>query len=485
MISTRHAKANNPSLASTYDSKLPRQDLIYLDANNLYCHAMSQYFPTGGFRILDDAEADELDLETLKDEAEDGYIYEVDIHYPERLHNQHDDYPLAPESLVIDHEMYSSTQQSVFSESIPQNKLTTNFRDKTRYVVHLKLFVKLRLIITKVHRVLTFKQSSWLKSYIDSNTHQCTLSDSGFLKDSIKLMNNSVFGKTQENLRKRVQVDIVTGAATLRKRVAKPSFCRGIPITDCLTVIQCKVQTLTLNLPIYVGLTVLELSKLHMYSFHYEHMKAKYPHADQLKLLFTDTDSLAYAVQTNNIYGDMASDAAAKYDFSEYPLDYPLYDSSNRKALGYFKDELNSVPMEEFLGLRPKCYAFLCTGKVDRNIVQHSRPVEKKTAKGVKRKVKDENLHFNHYLDALQNFQSFVCKQNLITSTSHTVRSVHQRKIGLTAFDTKRWLCEGTIHTHSHGHFDIVEFPDNLKNESFITCMVAEANKRLKQIQYV
>ena len=155
----------------------------------------------------------------------------------------------------------------------------------------------------------------------------------------------------------------------------------------------------------------------------------------------------------------MAADATARYDFSEYPLDHPLYDVSNRKALGYFKDELNSIPIEGFVGLRPKCYAYMCTGKVDRNVVQHTKPVEKKTAKGVKRKVKEERLHYNRYLDALHNFQSFVCKQNLISSTSHTVRTIHQRKIGFTAFDTKRWLCEDTIHTHSHGHFITVEFP--------------------------
>ena len=158
-------------------------------------------------------------------------------------------------------------------------------------------------------------------------------------------MDNAVFGKTQENLRKRVQVDIITNAATQRKRIAKPSFCRGMPITDDLVVIQCRKQTLILNRPIYVGFTVLELSKLHMYSFHYEHMKAKYPHGDQLKLLFTDTDSLAYAVQTDNIYEDMDIDALEKYDFSEYPVDHPLYDTSNRKALAFFKDELNCEPM--------------------------------------------------------------------------------------------------------------------------------------------
>ena len=200
----------------------------------------------------------------------------------------------------------------------------------------------------------------------------------------------------------------------MRKRGVKLCFCRGISITDCLTVIQCKVQTLTLNHPVDVGFTVLELSTLHMYDLHCNHMKMKYPHVDQLRLLFTDTDSFAYAVQTDNIYEDMASDADTRYDFSEYPLNHPLYDESNRKALGFFKDELNSVPLQEFVGLRPKCYAFLYTGKVDRNAVQHDRPVEKKTAKGVKRKVKDVHLHFTHYLDALRTFQK------MTTYISHT-----------------------------------------------------------------
>ena len=191
MISTRHTKANNPSLASTYDPELPRQDLIYLDANNLYGHVMSQYLPTGCFRLLNDVEVEVLDLDSLDDEAEDGYIYEVDLHYPVELHDKHDDYPLAPESLVIDRSMYSPIQSS-------ERKLTPNLNDKKEYVVHyrnLKLYVQLGLIITNVHCVLTFKQSPWLKQYIDFNTHQRSLADSGFLKDFFILMNNSVFGK--------------------------------------------------------------------------------------------------------------------------------------------------------------------------------------------------------------------------------------------------------------------------------------------------
>ena len=165
--------------------------------------------------------------------------------------------------------------------------------------------------------MLTFKQSPWLKTYIDFNTRQRSLAGNcSFLKDVFKLMNNSVFGKPQEKLRNRVYVELVTDARLLRKRVAKPTFYRDNP-TDCLSVIQSKVAILTLNRPIYVGFTVLELSKLHMYDFHYNHMKVKYPYANQLRLLFTDTDSLAYVVQTGDIYKDIATDAADWYDFSE------------------------------------------------------------------------------------------------------------------------------------------------------------------------
>ena len=244
---------------------------------------MSQFLSTHGFCFLSKDEITALRLEDLSDDDEDGYIYEVDLHYSTVLHNSHDDYPLAPESLVIDCAMYSPTQQSVFLESAPQKKLTPNLLDKSKYVVHcrnLKLYLQLGLVVTKVHRVLTFKQSPWLKTYIDFNTRQRSLvAGNDFLKNFFKLMNNSVFGKTQENLRKRVNVDLVTDAHILRKRVAKPSFCGGIPIIDCLSVMQCKVLTLTLNRPIYVG-QYLNCQICTCYGFHYNHMKVKYLHAD-------------------------------------------------------------------------------------------------------------------------------------------------------------------------------------------------------------
>ena len=117
MISTHHAQANSPSFPDTYDPSLPNQNLIYLDANNLYGWAMSQSLLTHGLRFLQQDEISTLKLQELSDDAEDVYIFEVDLHYPTRLHDRHDDYPLAPESLVIDRSMYSSTQQAVFPES--------------------------------------------------------------------------------------------------------------------------------------------------------------------------------------------------------------------------------------------------------------------------------------------------------------------------------------------------------------------------------
>ena len=183
------------------------------ESHVLICN--SSISTTHGFRLLQQDETSTLKLQELSDDAEDGYIFKVDIHYPTHLHDRHDDYPLAPESLVIDHSMYSSTPQAVFPETAPQRKLTPNLRDKVKFVVHyrkLNLYLQFGLVVNKVHRVLTFKQCPWLEAYIDFNTRQRSLAGDSFLKDFFKLMNNSVFGKKQENLRNRVHVELITDA---------------------------------------------------------------------------------------------------------------------------------------------------------------------------------------------------------------------------------------------------------------------------------
>ncbi|MCH2406167.1 MAG: DNA polymerase, partial [Nitrosopumilus sp.] len=221
MISTRFAKANNPA-CKVYDATKPTTYLLYLDANNLYGCSMVSYLPTHGFRFLSENEFSDLNIETLSPEAEDGYIYEVDLEYPEELHDLHSDYPLCVEPLEITESMMSPFQQK-FPKQPPQIKLTPNLLNKRNYIVHyrnLQLYLKLGMKLTKIHKILTFKQSPWLKKYIDYNTSQRALATSTFEKDYYKLKNNSFFGKTSENLRNRVNVEIITDAKVAKRRVA-------------------------------------------------------------------------------------------------------------------------------------------------------------------------------------------------------------------------------------------------------------------------
>ena len=172
MITTRYDRA---STLPGYDASRPRVNLIYLDANNLYGWTMSEPLPICGFRFLQPNEIGALAVVgELSNDAEDGYIFEMDLSYPQHLHNAHDDYPLSRDSLEIDRDMYSPAQQAVFPRTSPQRKLTPNLRDKVMYVVHyrnLKLYLQLGRIDTRIYRLGTFKQSTLLKTYIDINTH--------------------------------------------------------------------------------------------------------------------------------------------------------------------------------------------------------------------------------------------------------------------------------------------------------------------------
>ena len=234
-----------------------------------------------------------------------------------------------------------------------------------------------------------------------------SMSTSDFQKDFYKLMNNSVFGKTQENLRNRVNVEVLTNRELALKRACKPSHKQSTTIHEDLVVMQTAVTNLELNKPLYVGFSVLELSKLHMYRFHYQNMLTHYP--DRLKLCFTDTDSLLYEIETRDIYEDMR-ESLDDYDFSDYPRNHPNFSVENKKRIGKFKDELNSLPLEEFIGLRAKCYSLL-----------YDKDKEKQTAKGTKSAVKKAYLRHHHYREVLDNLSTVRVKQNVIKSRHHQI----------------------------------------------------------------
>ena len=160
---------------------------------------------------------------------------------------------------------------------------------------NLQLYLDLGLKIKKVHRVLEFDQFPWLKQYIDFNTEKRKHAKNSSEKDFFKLMNNSVFGKTMENLRKRVDVRLVTNEKKLLKLTSKPTYVSSKIFNENLVAVHKIKETPTLNRPAYVGMCILDLSKTLMYNFHHNYIKSKY--GDRAKLLFTDTDSLTYEIE--------------------------------------------------------------------------------------------------------------------------------------------------------------------------------------------
>ena len=184
MITKRYAKANNRYMGNDHDPLKPSINIPYIDANNLYGWAMSQPLPHSKFEWVSEEEILEMTTDHSKIQK---CTLEVDLEYPSHLHDLHNDYPLAPESIVVN----------------KVEKLIPNLNDKINYVVHhsmLQQCLKRGLILKKIHRGIKYEESTFLKTYIDSNTVSRTAAKSDFEKDFFKLMNNSKTYFQNENL---------------------------------------------------------------------------------------------------------------------------------------------------------------------------------------------------------------------------------------------------------------------------------------------
>ena len=234
MISNRYGTSNNKYMDSFYPSKESTY-IQYLDANNLYGWAMSKSLPTHGFEWMSESE--------LSDWKSMPCILEVDLDYPESLHDEHNDYPLAPERMTID----------------KVDKLIPNLNDEKNYVIHyenLKLYERLGLKISKTHRGIKFEERDWLKEYIDLNTKLRTEAKNDFEKEFFKLMNNSVFGKTMENIEKRVDVRLVTKREGAMKLSSKPNYDSHTIFDEHLIAVHMKRTMLVYEKPIYLGMCI-------------------------------------------------------------------------------------------------------------------------------------------------------------------------------------------------------------------------------------
>ena len=263
-----------------------------------------------------------------------------------------------------------------------------------------------------------------------------------FEKDFFKLMNNSVFGKTMENLRKRTNIELVTDEERLLKLTAKPTYVSSKIFNENLVAVHTKKEKLLLNKPSYVGMCILDLSKTLMYDFHYNYIRKIYT---DCQLLFTDTDSLFYHIKTErDVYEDFWLDRNL-FDNSDYPESSKFFFNDNKKIIGKFKDEAAGKPILEFVGLKSKMYSY--TKEESLNVVKNN-----KTAKGVKKNVIKKEIRHSDYIDVLFNKEKMHHQMKSIRSELHMICSYQLNKVSLSPFDDKRYILSDGINSYAYGH---------------------------------
>lgn len=433
MASHNYCKANNKYL-DDFDPMKPSNYIMYLDANNLYGWAMCQTLPLRNFKIYSGPFSQCVVLTILKagPDSRKGWILEVDLDYPLSLHDLHNDYPLAAERLKVN----------------PREppKLVPNLFHKKKYVCHYRLlqfYIRHGLILKAVHRIILFDQEQFMKPYIMKNTELRTKAADASEKDFFKLMNNSCFGKTMENPHKRKDVRLVTRENEAIKLTSKPQYQDFKYFHEQLYGILMKKLVVKLDKPVFIGFTVLELSKLLMLEFLYDYLKPRYPKS---RVLYTDTDSFLLDIPADDIYKDLEAESPAVkgkdsfYDTCDYPKESPLHSNVNKKVIGKMKDEMNGKIIKEYVGLRAKMYS-----------VASEKGVVKK-AKGVSKQVVKSSISHDNYKEALFQKRVFHHDNPKISSALHQINTTIVNKKSLDANDTKR-VYSSPEYSYAIGHW--------------------------------
>ena len=432
-ITHRYAEANNPYMGDLYDEKKEKSYISYFDSNNLYGSIMMEKLPYKDFNWMTKEELNYfLENQNEKIWEKMPCVLEVDLDYPKELHDLHNDLPLCPESL--------ETKNKI-------NKLIPNLRNKEKYVIHYRTLLfclSLGLKLKKIHNGIKFKEDNWMKSYIDKNTDLRTVAENDFEKDFFKLGNNSVFGKTFEDVTKRCTVELVTTEKRLKKLTCKKNL-KGVRVFNVeLVSVHMGLTDVLINKPIYVGATVLDISKIPMYNFHYNYMKKIY--GDKARLLDIDTDGVKYHVITDDIYKDMSKMVEEVFDTSNFPINHlsGIKVGVNKKVPGKFKDELGGEPITHYAGVRSKLYSYITLKK-------H----QEKKAKGIKKQAIKNKICFEDYKNCVLNKTTKRIVQSNIRSYDHEVYTEKINKVALNWYDDKRYILEDGVHTLAWGHYKI------------------------------
>ena len=422
----RFSQANNKFMKD-FDSSKVSKFIVYLDANSLYPTAMMQPLPVGGFEWLSEGKLKQW--EKIVDSEDLGCVLEVDLEYPAELHDFHNDFPLAPELMEVG---------GIF-------KLIPNLKDKEKMVLdgrNLKLFLSLGMKLKNIRRGIGFKKEAFMKPFIEWNTKLRTAAKNDFEKELFKLASNAVYGKTMENVRNRINMKLVNDRKKKANLVRKINFKHATKFGEKIAAVHMKKTKVTLDKPIFVGAAILDLSKIHMFKFHYGYVKKKW---EKVKVLYSDTDSLILEIETDDFFADTGEDVEKWFDTSKYPKDhfaakngFPV--GKNKKVLGMFKDEADGQIIRGFVGLRPKCYSVLMEEKQ----IKKAKGTKKNTVKGISHE---------DYVRVLRGEKFPPMKNISFRSHLHEIFTEQMWKVALSAEDDKRIVMANGIQTLAIGHW--------------------------------
>jgi hypothetical protein len=421
VLGDRHVKIDDPK----------KERLMYLDANNLYGWAMNQKLPTGNFEWIDKEEEiekleDSIKNDKINGEEDIGYCMRVDLIVPKT--EKYINYPLAPENKNIEYDDLSEYSKSLLpDEKSPESeKLILDFTDKKDYIIHIKNLIEYYKLGAKftIKDAIKFEQSPWLKPYIDFNTEKRSNANNEFEKDFYKLANNSVFGKTMENVRNYQEIHLCNSWKNAKYFIKKPNFNNFTIFDKNLVAIHMDKTKITFNKPIYVGFAILEISKTLMYDFYYNKLEKIF---NNVKAVYTDTDSFVIYIKDDNITKKLKENNEY-FDFSNYPKEHILYSEKNNKVVGKFKDELGGNIIREFAVLRSKMYGY----NIFEDPTNHIRAKGIKASALIDTAIEDfkKCLYKNVYKD--YEFRNIVHKK-------HEIYTETLFKRGLNPFDDKRF----------------------------------------------
>jgi hypothetical protein len=465
-VNSHVATANHQSLPESYDCSKPQSHLIPVDANNLYGNALSTKLPWCDFRIEvemnDVKQIERWIINEFDADGDRGYLFKVDLLYPFGLHDTTADLPLAPEKLIPHWDWMPSYQKHLWykvmhqrnslkpqKEYVGTEKLLLTCQNKTEYVVHgriLQFYLRQGLRLDRIHQVVSFKQAAILEPYIQRNSKRRSTAANEFEKDYNKLLNNSLFGKTMEDVRKREDYRLVNSAEKLNKLAAKPNFDDHFIFNDSLVLVHMRKTKVVLNKPIYIGQCVLDNSKLIMYELWYCKLLPMIKQRNaELHLLGGDTDS--FFLQLTNADAETwflpQLCAMELLDTSNYPKDHALFTNSRKAKLGCIKDESDGVAQfKEWILLRPKLYSF-AAANTDKN---------KRRAKGIQRAVVEHGMQHSDFKEAFEHLKEKSWLTRRITSDRHELFTIATLKRALSFWEDKRaWT--GANESLPYGHY--------------------------------